>query len=124
MTAERTGKSLELYKAIGEAVFTSLYAHLRRPKSLIIKLKGIGTWFLRKRRMEILLEFFPPDFDKNPADFQHPLSLIAHENKVEIYNILKNRMVEYEEYIRIKREIRKIRNSTGKLIEPKIDDEC
>lgn len=124
VTAERTKKPVELYRALGEVVFTSVYKHLRRPKSLIIKLRGIGTWWLRKRRMEIVLDFFPPDFDKKPEDFLHPLSLIAHENKVEIYNILKERMVEYEEYIKVRNEVRKERWKTQPLIKPNLDKEC
>lgn len=74
--------------------------------------------------MEIVLDFFPPDFDKKPEDFLHPLSLIAHENKVEIYNILKERMVEYEEYIKVRNEVRKERWKTQPLIKPNLDKEC
>jgi len=122
-TAERTKQPMDLYKTVGELVFSSLYANLRRPQCLIIKLKGVGSWFLRKRRMEIILEYFPPDFDKNPAEFTHPLQVIAYENKVEIYNILKARMIEYEDYIKLRDSIRTERWKTQPLIEPKKQEE-
>lgn len=122
-TAERTKKSVDLYKTIGEHVFTSLYTNLRRPKSLIIKLKGVGSWYMRKRRMEIILEHYPPDFDKNPEEFIYPVQVAAYENRVETYNILKARMIEYEEYIKMRDATRVERYKTQPLIKPK-EEEC
>lgn len=118
LTAERTGKPSSLYKELGTCVFSCLYKHLRRPKSLITKLKGVGTWYLRRERIRILLEVFPPDFEKKPEDFKHPLSLVEHENKLEIFKIFTERMKEYDEYIEQRNETRKKRYETEVLLTP------
>lgn len=123
LTAERTGKDQQIYKDLGNMVFATLYSNLRRPKSLIIKLQGVGTWYLRRMRMQAMLELFPPDYSKTREDFSSPYAFIDHENKIEIFEILRNRLKEYEEYIQLKREIAKKRRETQVLLEPK-DDEC
>jgi hypothetical protein len=117
-TAARTEKPLSLYKEIGTAVFAELYQQLRRPQSLIIKLKGVGSWYLRKARMNILLNIFPHDYDKNPQSFESPLELLKYENSKEIYEIFTQRMKEYEEYIELKKQIRAKRNESQTLIQP------
>lgn len=122
MTSERTGLPEDLYKELGEHVFESLYSHLRRPKSLITKLKGVGAWHLRKRRMEIFLEVFPPDFDKKLEDFSHPLQIVQYENKVELYNNFKERMIEYDKFLEERDAIREIRFKTQTIATPKIEE--
>jgi hypothetical protein len=118
LTAERTGNSEQQYKDIGNFVFQSLYANLRRPSHLIFKLKGVGTWYMRKKRMEVIVNLYPPDFDKKPEDFHHPLALLQHENKVEIYKIFKERLKDYEKYLGLRKEIRSKRNESQILLEP------
>ena len=46
LTAQRTNKPEQIYKDISNFVYSSLYNTLRKPKSLIIKLKGVGSWYL------------------------------------------------------------------------------
>jgi len=118
LTAERTGKSEDLYKEIGNAVFRSLAANVKRPKTLIIKLKGVGSWFLRKTRIEKTVELFPPNFDKKPNDDDYKLKILSYENKVEIYNLFKERIEDYKNYVAQKKRIQEIRRQTQKLIEP------
>lgn len=117
LTSKRTEKSEQMYKDIGNFIFNKLYTELRRPKSLIIKLKGIGFWYLRKKRIQAIVDIYPPNFDKKPEDFNHPLELLKHENKVEIYNIFKERLKEYEEYIIDRDKVRKIRHENQPLLE-------
>ena len=117
-TAAKTNKPLSLYKEVGTVVFSELYTHLRRPKSLIIKLKGVGTWYLRKARIDILLNIFPHDYDKNPQEFDSPLEILKYENSKELYEIFTERMKEYEEYVKEKKEIRIKRNESQALISP------
>jgi hypothetical protein len=118
LTAERTGNSEQQYKDIGNFVFAELYHNLRRPSHLIFKLKGVGTWYMRKKRMEIIVNLYPPDFEKKPEDFKHPLALLKYENKVEIYNIFKERLEDYNRYLAIRAEIRQKRNESQILLEP------
>lgn len=116
--AKREGKSEQLYKDVGNFVFSKLYKKMRRPNHLIIKLKGIGSWYLRKRRIETLVNLYPPAFKEFPEsnNIFDKLRVIKYENKVEIYNIFKDRIEDYKKYILERNEIRKKRNETQTLL--------
>ncbi len=73
--------------------------------------------------MTALVKLFPPDFSKNPEDFDHPLALLKHENKKEIYDIFVERLKEYDKYIELRNEIRKKRYETQELIKPPNEEE-
>lgn len=126
-TAERTGKSEDKYKEIGNFVFKALNSEMARPKTLIFKLKGVGSWYLRKTRIEKTVELFPPNFDKvieQGDEWYHKLKVIQHENKIEIYNIFKERIEDYKRYVEQKSKIRKIRNETQQeLIPPETSED-
>ena len=117
-TSKRTGKPTQLYKDVGTFVFSSLYEKLRKPKSLIIKLKGVGTWYLRKKRMETLMSYYPEDYDKKEVDVEimSPLSILNYENKREMFLLFKERLAEYERYITLRNEIRQERFKTQTII--------
>jgi hypothetical protein len=119
ITSKRTGKPTQLYKDVGTVVFSSLYEKLRKPKTLILKLKGVGSWYLRKKRMETLLSYYPVDYDKMPLDsveLMSPHSILRHENKKEMYSMFKERLAEYEKYIALRNEIRQERFKTQTII--------
>lgn len=116
LTTERTGKSEQFYKDLGTFVFKEIYSQLRRPKNLIIKVRGIGTWYLRKKRMEKTVYAFPPDFTKE--EFETDLDRINHETRIEVHNLFIDRLKEYEDYLKIRNEIRAKRYETQKLLEP------
>lgn len=118
LTAERTGKSEDLYKEIGKAVFQELYNNIRRPKKLIVKLKGVGTWYLRRSRIEKTVDLFPPDFENKPEETDYFLKILAYENKIEIYNLFKERIEDYKRYIDQRQKIRTIRNGTQERLNP------
>lgn len=118
LTSKRTGENEQIYKDIGNFVFTHLYYTMRRPEFLIIKLKGIGSWFLRRMRMRAIVDMFPPDFEKTREDFDSSSGFLRNENKKEIYEIFKKRLEDYERYIQTRNEIRKVRYETQTLLEP------
>ena len=109
LTALRTGKDEQKYKDVGNYVFHALYKALRRPPSLIIKLKGVGKWYLRKKRLEYFLSQPKPDSSLTEKDFGYPLSYIEHCNRLELFEIFTERMKEYNEYIELRNKIRKER---------------
>jgi hypothetical protein len=121
LTSLRTGKSQDTYKDVGNYVFASLYSTMRKPKSLIIKLKGVGCWYLRKKRMEIVTTFFIPDHTKQATDFSTELEWKLYQNRMELYKIFKERLIEYEEYIKIRDAIRQKRYETQTIIPPNGD---
>lgn len=118
ITSKRTGKPTQIYKDVGTYIFSSLYEKLRKPKSLIIKLKGVGSWYLRKKRMETLMSYYPDDYDKKEIDTEimSPLSIITYENKKELFLLFKERLAEYERYIALRNEIRQERFKTQTII--------
>jgi hypothetical protein len=115
MVAEKTGKSEEMYKDIGSLVFKETAQMLHEPTSLIIKLKGIGNWHLRKKRMEIFVaEYTEPIHDQ----YTSAQTLKEWEQKRERYAIFIERLKDYEKYLEIKKEVRKKRNETQVLLRP------
>lgn len=123
ITAERTGIPEQTYKDIGNAVFASLNAHFRKPPSLILKLRGIGSWHLRRKRMQIITENFPPNLEKSTEDLSEH-SITKWENKIELHNLFLARLADYDRYIDIRDSVREIRYKTQSLIEPPEDEEC
>lgn len=118
MAAEKHDISEQIYKDIGNFVFAALYAEMRRPSKLILKLKGVGFWYLRKKRMEIVLKEYPLDYSKTETDFSSKFGLFKYENKKEIHNIFKLRLQEYEQFIADRNEVRKLRNEPKALLGP------
>lgn len=111
ITAARTGRDEQLYKDIGNFIQKETVKHLKRPKTLIIKLKGIGFWFLRKTRMEKALSFFPKEYeDEGFVEFEASRPFLNVENKREIYNVLKNRLKDYERYLEVKQQVKTKKN--------------
>lgn len=109
LTAERTKEDQDLYKDIGNYIFKSLYNNMKNPKSIILKLKGLGYWYLRKTRIEFIVkkEYTKP---KQKEGFFGDLAIDEYNNKIRLQNVFKERLVEYEEYVRIKKEVKKLRN--------------
>lgn len=113
--ADEKGKPEQLYKDVGNFIFQETYDILRHPTSLITKLKGIGSWHLRKKRMDIIVsEWVEKTFD----EFSSQYSIDEYNQKKAQYELFKERLKDYEEYLAIKREIRKKRNESQVLLEP------
>ena len=117
LTAERTGNSEQVYKDIGNMVFGKLYSLFRSPETLITKLKGVGTWYLRRSRMKVKLEMYPLDPNK---EFTTKDGFLKHEDKKRIYQLFSDRLKEYDEYIKLRDETRKKRHETQTLLESTI----
>lgn len=123
ITSERTGKKEDIYKDIGNFVFTELYSMMKKPKSLIIKLKGVGFWFLRKKRLHLFMEKNSTTFNKKREDFSNNDEFLRNENQRELYLLFAERLKEYDEYIELKKEIRGKRNKMQDLLIPNKDEE-
>lgn len=117
--AEEKGKSEQTYKDIGSFIFRETSKMLKEPTSLILKLKGVGSWHLRKKRMEIIISEFPErglvlpreDF---PSDDAYSTYIDRHKQ----YMNFLERMKEYEKYLAIKTKIRKKRYESQTLLQP------
>lgn len=117
--ATEKGKSEQTYKDIGSFIFRETAKMLKEPTSLILKLKGVGSWHLRKKRMEIVVNEWTDrglvrDRNEFPSDNAYNIYLEKHIQYVNFQQRLK----EYEKYLAIKAKIRKKRYETQKLLEP------
>ena len=111
--------SEQLYKDLGNFIFQETYNMLRSPTSLIIKLKGIGNWHLRKKRMEIIVNEYPErGLVKTREQFDSDLSFQEYVDKKRQYDIFVERLQEYDEYLKMKKDVREERNKTQVLLEP------
>lgn len=72
--------------------------------------------------MKGIVQIFPPDFERKPEDFNHPLTFLKHENKKEIYHLFKERLKDYDRYIEIRNTVRKKRYETQTIIPKKGKD--
>jgi hypothetical protein len=104
--AIKAGGDPELYKDLGNFIFAETSKRLRRPKKIITKLKGIGYWYMRKVRLEILLSEFPKNFHVTNEDFKPNLGFLKGEDKKEVFQIFNQRKKEYDEYISKRNEKR------------------
>ena len=116
IAAEENNISEQLYKDLGNFVFAALYAEMRKPSKLILKLKGVGFWYLRKKRMEIVLREYPMDYSKTETDFSSKFGLFKYESKKEIHSIFKSRLHDYQEFITERNEVRKLRYESQTLL--------
>ena len=118
-TAQRTGRNEQMYKDLGNFVFTEVLSHMKKPTCLIIKLKGIGTWWLRKKRMEIILgEWDERAKVKTRDQFESDNAFNTYLEEHEMVKIFEDRLKEYEEYIEIRNRLRKERYENTVLLEP------
>ena len=117
--AKEKGTSEQTFKDIGSFVFRETAKMLKEPTSLILKLKGIGSWHLRKKRMEIFIKEYP-HFGENLTreDFPSDASYENHAEKHQMYINFQQRLKEYEKYLEIKSKIRKKRYESQTLLEP------
>jgi len=117
--AEETGKSEQTYKDIGSFIFRETSKMLKEPTSLILKLKGVGSWHLRKKRMEILVSEFPErglvlPRENFPSDESYSIYVERHKQ----YMNFLERLAEYTKYLEIKTKIRKKRHESQVLLQP------
>jgi len=109
----------QVYKDIGSFVFRETAKMLKEPTSLILKLKGIGSWHLRKKRLDIVVNEWTDRAEvKTREDFPSNMAYAAYLDKHLQYINFKERLEEYERYLSIKKEVREQRYKTQTLLAP------
>lgn len=113
----------QMYKDIGSFIFKETAYMMKDPESLILKLKGIGSWHLRKKRMEIVVnEWTDRSIIVPQEETQSDSSYQEYLEKHHRYINFKERLVEYEKYISVRTEVRKVRHLTQFIIPPKNEE--
>lgn len=119
MLAQEKGKNEQTYKDIGSFIFRETSKMLKEPTSLILKLKGVGSWHLRKKRMEIVVNEWTDRSVKRPReDFPSDLAYNVYLEKHYRYINFQERLREYDKYLDIKKQVREKRYATQTLLEP------
>lgn len=123
--AESKNQEVALIKSVGDSVFKELLHNFKYPPSLILKVKGIGSFYLRNKKLTEYLRlredfYFNPNNEKALDAKEKDLERF-NEKKVRYLNLL-NREIDYLGYLEKKAEIRKIRNLTQPLIPKKPED--
>ena len=119
MTSEQTGKSEQMYKDLGPFIFKETSKMLKEPESLILKLKGVGTWYLRQKRMQIVVSEWPHrGIPMTPEQFDSELAYLNYMEKHLQYLNFQERLKDYERYLELKKQVRLKRNETQILLEP------
>ena len=123
ITSQRTGQSQELYKDLGNFVFKALADGMKKPKSIILKLKGLGYWYLRKSRMEVAVKM--ETREPLPTGIEHidNIARTGYENRLEMKDHFRDRLVDYEKYIEVRNNVRRIRYGTDTIDDGEDTDE-
>lgn len=124
--ATNTNREYALVKSVGDSVFESLLKNIKKPKSLILKVRGIGSFYLRKQKLLQYIESYRR-FYTDPT-YETTIKAISddaesYERKRQQYENFCERVEEYKEYSEKRKEIKQIRNLTQPIIEPKNDDQ-
>lgn len=123
---EDTNKSYDLIKSVGDSVFKNLLANIKKPECLILKVKGLGSFYLRKAKLAAYIESYrrfytDPTYERTQLAIQE--SPETYENKQKQYFNFCERLKDYDRYLDKKKIIKEIRNKTQPVIKPKDDDE-
>lgn len=119
--SKETEYSYDLLKAVGDTVFKYTGEVLKNPPNLIVNLRGIGKWYLRKQQMERKIEYLEDYYKYSSGVLPDPLGKYW-ENK-ELKGNLESLLPVYEDYLFKKDQLRKLRKELGYIREIEIDDE-
>jgi len=106
LTSWRTGVNEQIYKDLCNFLFAKTAEEMKKPKNLIIRLRGVGSWFLRMKRLKIKIalyeEFHSPDWGQSIG--------VDGEEIPEIMKIFRDRLKDYEKYVEKRKLIKGLRN--------------
>ena len=106
LTSWRTGVNERIYKDLCNFLFAKTAEEMKKPKNLIIRLRGVGSWFLRMKRLKIKIalyeEFHSPDWGQSIG--------VDGEEIPEVMKIFRDRLKDYEKYVEKRKLIKGLRN--------------
>jgi hypothetical protein len=100
--------AFEKVKLVGDVIFNELNSLMKAPPSLIIKIRNIGCFFLKKQKTKRFIQLEERKNEYTDRD---------------LLNILEERMKDYDRYSEKKQIIQKIRRENGEVIKPVIEEE-
>lgn len=106
--SEENNISLASVKVVGDTVFLNINKRMKSPSSIILRIKGLGFFFLRNLKMQKFLEY-----EKNKGE----------SGDKELINILEARVEDYKRYLEKKKQIKQYRIEHGEIVKPIIQEE-
>lgn len=107
---------LHKVKFVGDVVFNSINKNLKEPDAIILKIKGIGKFFIRKTKLDKYIDILNNRY----------IFAITEEDR-ELINKkilrLQERQIDYKSYLEEKQRIKKLRHVHQKVIQPLIQEE-
>lgn len=100
---------LHKVKFVGDIIFNEINNSLKEPKAIILKIKNIGKFYMRKNKLDSEIDYLLKNNEDN-----------VHSYKI---NILLERQKEYEKYLEEKQKIKKIRHEHQIIMENNIQEE-
>lgn len=112
--AESILYSEEIVKSIGDQVFETLLENFRTPPSLIIKVRGLGYFYMRKNKLEDQIKNVETILAK-ASNEEYKSSEIPEllEKKIKLKELLLERQKEYNQFLEKKNIIKKLRNDNS-----------
>lgn len=114
LTSWRTGVNEQVYKDLCNFLFTKTAEEMKKPRNLIIRLRGVGSWFLRQKRLKIKLSLYE---QYNEPDWGQSIGIDGEEIP-EIIKIFKERLEDYKRYVEKRAEIKKLRSEYKANLQP------
>lgn len=101
---------LNIVKSIGDTCFQNLLKNFKKPPSLILKMRGLGYFYMRKNK----LNEFVNRLDNSEERYKKEEFLIYEtpvfiEHRKELKKVLLDRQVEYQKFIEKKQIIKSLR---------------
>lgn len=104
---------LHKVKFVGDIVFSALNSQLNKPEAIILKIKNIGKFYMRKNKLDGEIGFLTEFVKKEDVDPKY---------QIKLDNLLK-RQKEYEEYLEEKKKIKKIRHENQSIVQSPVQEE-
>lgn len=104
--SEKTKEDLELVSIIGDFMQKEIANNLRNPKSLIIKVKGLGGWHLRRMRLKASYDRLKNYDYSKLVKLDEEVKEVMRQHVIRMGEMLK----EYDLYLEEKSKLKKIKD--------------
>ena len=101
---------LNVVKSVGDKCFQNLLKNFKKPLSLILKMRGLGYFYMRKNKLnEFLITLDNNEERFKKEDFLIHESSVFIEQRKELKQVLLERQLEYGRFIEKKQIIKNLR---------------
>lgn len=99
-----------IVKSVGDKCFQHLLKNFKKPLSLILKMRGLGYFYMRKNKLnEFLIKLDTSEERYNKEEFLQYETPVFIEHRKELKQVLLDRQLEYGRFIEKKQIIKSLR---------------